>query len=70
MIFQQKILTSEQQMLPSPYQANPIDSKKNPEAAIVSILLYGCTTWMLTKRLEKKLDGKYTRMVQAILNKS
>ena len=24
-------------------------------AAVVSILLYGCTTWTLTKRLEKKL---------------
>ena len=23
------------------------------QAAVVSILLYGCTTWMLTKRLEK-----------------
>ena len=40
------------------------------QAAIVSILLYGCTTWTLTKRLEKKLDGNYTRMLQAILNKS
>ena len=29
-----------------------------------------CTTWMLTKRLEKKLDGNYTRMLQVILNKS
>ena len=37
---------------------------------IHSILLYGCTTWTLTKRLEKKLDGNYTRMLQAILNKS
>ena len=34
------------------------------------ILLYGCTTWTLTKRLEKKLDGNYTRMLRAILNKS
>ena len=25
---------------------------------------------MLTKRMEKKLDGNYTRMLQAILNKS
>ena len=33
-------------------------------------LLYGCTTWTLTKRLEKKLDGNYTRMLRAILNKS
>ena len=39
------------------------------QAVIVSILLYGCTTWTLTKRLEKKLDGNYTRMLRAILNK-
>ena len=38
--------------------------------AVVSILLYGCTTWTLTKRLEKKLDGNYTRMLREILNKS
>ena len=36
----------------------------------MSILLYGCTTWTLTKRMEKKMDGDYTRMLQAILNKS
>ena len=35
-----------------------------------SILLYGCTTWTLTKRLKKKLDGNYIRMLWAILNKS
>ena len=40
------------------------------QAAVVSILLYGCTTWTLNKRLEKKLDGNYTRMLRAILNKS
>ena len=40
------------------------------QEAVVSILLYGCTTWTLTKRLEKKLDGNYTRMLRAILNKS
>ena len=40
------------------------------QAAVVSILLYGCTTWTLTKRLEKRLDGNYTRMLRAILNKS
>ena len=38
--------------------------------AIVSILIYGCTTWTLTKRLEKKLDGNYTSMPWAILNNS
>ena len=40
------------------------------QAAVTSILLYGCTTWTLTKRLEKKLDGNYTRMLRAFLNKS
>ena len=40
------------------------------QAAVVLILLYGCTTWTLTKRLKKKLDGNYTRMLLAILNKS
>ena len=40
------------------------------QAVVVSMLLYGCTTWTLTKRLEKKLDGNYTRMLRAILNKS
>ena len=40
------------------------------QTAVVSILLYGCTTWTLTKRLEKKLDGNYTRMLRAVLNKS
>ena len=28
--------------------------------------LYGCTTWTPTKRLEKKLDGNYTRMLRDI----
>ena len=40
------------------------------QAAVISILQYGCTTWTLTKRLKKKLDGNYTRMFRAILNKS
>ena len=40
------------------------------QATVVSILLYGCTIWTLTKRMEKKLDGNYTRMLQTILNKS
>ena len=30
----------------------------------------GFTTWTLTKRVEKKLDGNYTRLLRAILNKS
>ncbi len=40
------------------------------QAAVVSIVLYGCYTWTLIKRMEKKLDGNYRRMLQAILNKS
>ena len=40
------------------------------QAAVILILLYGCTTWTLTKCLEKTLDSNYTRMLQAILNKS
>ena len=40
------------------------------QVAVGSILLYGCTTWTLTKRIEKKLDSNYTRMLRAILNKS
>ena len=40
------------------------------QAAVVSILLYGCTTWMLTKSMEKRLDGNYSRMLRSILSKS
>ena len=36
-------------------------------AAVVSILLYWCTSWMLTKCIEKKLDVNCTRMLWAIL---
>ena len=39
------------------------------QAAVVSILLYGCTTWKLTKRMKKKLDGNHTRVLRAVLNK-
>ena len=39
------------------------------QAAIVSILPCGCTTWTHTKRLKKKLDGNCTRMLWPILNK-
>ena len=40
------------------------------QAAVVSMLLYGCTTWTLIKRMEKNLNDNYTRMLRAILNKS
>ena len=37
------------------------------QVALVSVLLYGCTTWMLTKSKEKNLDRNSTRMLWAIL---
>ena len=40
------------------------------QATVGLIVLYGCTTWTLTKRMEKKLEGNYTRMLRAVLNKS
>ena len=38
------------------------------QAIVMSILLYGCTTWTLTKRIKEKFDSNYTRMLRAILN--
>ena len=54
------------------WQSDLTDKMKRSffQAVVLSILLYECTTWTLTKRLEKKLDSNYTRMLQAILNKS
>ena len=40
------------------------------QAAVVLLLLYGCITWTVTKRMKKKLDGNYTRILQAVLNQS
>ena len=40
------------------------------QAVVMSILLYGCTTWTLTKCMEKSLTANYTRILQTILNKS
>ena len=37
------------------------------QAAVVSILLYGCTIWTLIKCIEKKLEENCTRMLWAIL---
>ena len=54
------------------WKSNLTDKMKRSffQTAVVSIRLCGCTTWALTKRLEKKLDGNYTRMLRAILNRS
>ena len=47
------------------WKSNFTDKMKRSffQAAVVLVLLYGCTTWTLTKRLEKKLDGNYARML-------
>ncbi len=35
-------------------------------ATVESVLLYGCEAWTLNKRLEKWIDGCYTRMLRAV----
>ena len=54
------------------WKSNLTDKLKRQffQAVVVSVLLYGCTTWTLTKRLENKLDKSCTRMLRAVLNKS
>ena len=37
-------------------------------ATVETVLLYGSNTWTLTKALEKKIDGTYTRLLRAALN--
>ena len=36
----------------------------------MSLRLNGCTTWTITKCMEKKQDGNYLRMLHVVLNKS
>ena len=38
-------------------------------AAVESVLTYGSISWTLTSQLEKKIDGAYTRMLRAALNR-
>ena len=40
------------------------------QAAVISILIYECTTWTLIKRMEKKHDPNYTRTKRVVLYKS
>ena len=37
-------------------------------ATVEYVLLYGCVTWTLNKKLNKSLDGCYTRMLRKIQN--
>ena len=39
-------------------------------AAVESVLVYGSVTLNLTQSIEKKIDGAYTRMFRAVMNKS
>ena len=39
-------------------------------ATVESVLLYGSDAWTLTNRLEKSIDGCYTRMLRMALNVS
>ena len=38
------------------------------QATVESVLLYGSSAWTLTKDLETKLSGTYTRMLRAVLD--
>ena len=48
------------------------DKKKQDffQAVALSALLYGWTTCILTKPMEKRTDGNYIGMLRAVLNKS
>ena len=39
-------------------------------ASVESILIYGSETWAVTKAMEKKLDGCYTKMLRMVFNVS
>ena len=39
-------------------------------ATVESVLLYGCEAWTTTPKIEKELDGCYTRMLRTVLNVS
>ena len=38
------------------------------KATVEPILLYGSETWTLSKKLEKRLDGTYTRLLMRVQN--
>ena len=45
-------------------------SKTCWETLAVTIQLYGCTTWTLTKPMEQKIDGNYTTFLEAAPHKT
>ena len=52
------------------WKSGQSDKIKFFQATVMYILLYVCTTWTLTKRIEKKLNSNCSRMLRGILNKS
>ena len=54
------------------WKSNLPDSLKRDffRSVVESVLLYGSSTWTLTKKMEKTIDGTYTRMLRAVLNVS
>ena len=37
-------------------------------STVESVLLYGSESWTLTKKMEKRLDGNYTRLLRKVKN--
>ena len=58
-------------MLMIVWKSVPFDKIKHKffQAVAMSALLYGCTTWILTKCFKEKLDGNYTKILRTILKK-
>ena len=54
------------------WKSNLFDKMKQEffQAVAMTVLLYGCTTGILTKSLKKKLNGNHKRMLRAVLKKS
>ena len=54
------------------WKSNLTDKMKRSffQAAVVSILLYGCTTWTLTKRLEKNVASNIEQVLEATPHKA
>ena len=55
----------------TPLRLRDAKNKGNCVHCVVAalILMYWCTTWTLAKSIEEKLDGNYTGMLRAILNR-
>ena len=52
------------------WKSNQSDKIKRKffEVVAVLVILYGCIIWILTKQIQKKLYGNYTRILCAVLN--